>query len=29
MTMSVGGAIALEDGYPPRREAMVSLKVLR
>jgi hypothetical protein len=29
MTLSVGGAIALEDGYAPRREAMVSLKVLR
>jgi hypothetical protein len=29
MTLSVGGAVALEDGVPPRREAMISLKVLR
>jgi hypothetical protein len=29
MTLSVGGAVALEDGVAPRREAMVSLKVLR
>ena len=29
MTLSFGGAVALEDGYPPRREAMISLKVLR
>jgi len=25
----VGGAIAFEDGQPPRREAMFSLKLLR
>jgi hypothetical protein len=29
LTLSVGGAIALEPGVRPRREAMVSLKVLR
>jgi hypothetical protein len=29
MTLSVGGAVALDDGFAPRREAMVSLKVLR
>jgi hypothetical protein len=29
MTLSVGGAVAFEDGYTPRREAMISLKVLR
>jgi hypothetical protein len=29
MTLSFGGAIAFEDGYAPRRELMVSLKVLR
>jgi hypothetical protein len=29
MTLSVGGAIAFEDGVAPRREAMISLKVLR
>jgi hypothetical protein len=29
MTLSFGGAVALERGYGPRREAMVSLKVLR
>jgi hypothetical protein len=29
LTVSVGGAFAFEDGYAPRREAMVSLKVLR
>jgi len=29
MTLSVGGAVAFESGRGPRREAMVSLKVLR
>ena len=29
MTLSVGGALAFEDGYDSRRELMVSLKVLR
>ena len=29
MTLSVGGAVAIEDGFGPRREAMISLKVLR
>lgn len=29
MTLSVGGAVALENHHRPRREAMVSLKVLR
>jgi hypothetical protein len=29
MTLSFGGAVAFEDGYGPRREAMISLKVLR
>ncbi len=29
MTLSVGGAIAFEDGHQPRREAMISLKILR
>ena len=29
MTLSVGGAVAFENGYSPRREAMVSLKILR
>ena len=29
LTLSVGGAVALEDGYGPRREAMFSLKILR
>ena len=29
MTLSVGGAVALENNYAPRREAMISLKVLR
>ena len=29
MTLSVGGAMAFEDGHAPRREAMISLKVLR
>jgi len=29
LTLSVGGAVALEPGKPARREAMISLKVLR
>ena len=29
LTLSVGGAVALERGQPPRREAMMSLKILR
>lgn len=29
MTLSAGGAVALEDGAAPRREAMVSLKILQ
>ena len=29
MTFSVGAGIAIEDGRPPRRELMMSLKVLR
>jgi hypothetical protein len=29
MTLSAGGAVALEQGLRPRREIMVSLKVLR
>jgi len=29
LTLSVGGALAFESGFVPRREAMVSLKVLR
>jgi hypothetical protein len=29
LTLSIGGAVAFEDGYAPRREAMASLKVLR
>ena len=29
LTLSVGGAIAFEEGVSPRREAMISLKVLR
>jgi hypothetical protein len=29
LTLSVGGAVAFEPGFAPRREAMVSLKVLR
>lgn len=28
MTLSFGGAVAFEDGHAPRREAMVSLKIL-
>ena len=29
LTLSVGGAVAFERGQAPRREAMVSLKILR
>jgi hypothetical protein len=29
LMLSIGGALAFEDGSPPRREAMISLKVLR
>jgi hypothetical protein len=29
MTLSAGGAVALEAGAAPRREAMVSLKILQ
>ena len=29
LTLSIGGAVAVERGQPARREAMVSLKVLR
>ncbi|HUQ89439.1 MAG TPA: hypothetical protein VM096_17890 [Vicinamibacterales bacterium] len=29
MTLSIGGAFAFEDRHAPRREAMISLKVLR
>jgi hypothetical protein len=29
LTLSVGGAVAMEDGYRPRPELMISLKVLR
>jgi len=29
LTLSVGGAVAFEDGSRPRREAMISLRVLR
>ena len=29
LTLSIGGAVALEEGVAPRREAMISLKVLR
>ena len=29
MTLSVGGAAAFERGHPPRRELMISLRVLR
>ena len=29
LTVSVGGAVALEQGHAPRREAMISLKILR
>jgi hypothetical protein len=29
LTVSVGGAVAFERGQPPRREVMISLKILR
>jgi hypothetical protein len=29
LTLSIGGAVAYEQGFAPRREAMISLKVLR
>ena len=29
VTLSVGAAVALEQGHPPRHEAMISLKILR
>ena len=29
MTLSFGAAVALEDRFAPRREAMISLKILR
>jgi hypothetical protein len=29
LTVSVGGAVAFENGYAPRKELMVSLKILR
>jgi hypothetical protein len=29
LTLSVGGAVAFEDGSRPRREAMISLRILR
>ena len=29
LTLSVGGAVAFEDGAAPRREAMISLSILR
>jgi len=29
LTLSIGGAVAYERGFAPRREAMISLKVLR
>jgi hypothetical protein len=29
LTLSAGGAVAVEDGHAPRREAMISLKILR
>jgi hypothetical protein len=29
MILSVGSAVAFEDGFAPRRELMVSFKVLR
>ena len=29
LTLSVGGAVAYERGFAPRREAMISLKILR
>jgi hypothetical protein len=29
VTLSFGGGVVLEDRHPPRRDAMVSLKILR
>ncbi len=29
LTVSTGAAIAFEDGHPPRREAMLSIKILK
>jgi hypothetical protein len=29
LTLSAGGAVAFERDRPPRREAMISLKILR
>jgi hypothetical protein len=29
LTVSAGGAVAFEDGYAPRREAMLSIKILK
>jgi len=29
LTLSAGGAVAVESGQPTRREAMISLRVLR
>ena len=29
MTISIGVAVAFEDGFAPRREAMFSVKILR
>jgi hypothetical protein len=29
LTVSAGAAVAFEDGYPPRREAMLSVKILK
>jgi len=29
MTVSVGGAMAFEEGRSPRREAMLSVKILK
>jgi hypothetical protein len=29
LTLSIGGAVAVERGRAPRREAMVSLKILK
>ena len=29
LTVSAGAAVAFEDGYAPRREAMLSVKILK
>jgi hypothetical protein len=29
LTVSAGAAVAFEDGYGPRREAMLSIKILK